>query len=379
MMEFLENITYRKREASQQAVARTLSNTTINEDSCCLNNSTLDGTSISLPNLSDDENDARILGLKNEIAILKLELSTAHEEINNLSLENTELKKTIKDISTKHDIIKKATKKLTSEISTTPNKNKKRNSTPIKSNTQVSCKIIRDSPIQSPRTLKISPSNTLPSPLIKISKKSISDERKKICIISSNSTNRILSKAEDVFPNFKICHYLTPNCGFEKLIENLQAKLINYTLEDYCILHIGEEDFHKTNNYCNLIAETREVLKNITHTNIILCLPTYNFNGSSLMYNWRIETFNNMLYLDNLSHNYAWLLDSNLQLSYDNKMFSERTGKLNNTGMLNIYQNLKLLIDDLTSYYGTEDNAVLSGSPSNSEKTEQSNLDFFRL
>lgn len=375
-MEFSENITVRKRETSMTRT-QSLSNTTINEDSCCFDNTTLDGTSISLPNISDDDNDARILELKNEIVKLKLELSAAHAEIDNLSLENNELKKNVKDISIKHDIIKKATKQLTSEISTTPKKNKN-NSTPIKINSQVPCKIIRDSPCQSPRTSKISPIITLPPPLKKTPKKTAADERNKICILSSNSTNRILSNAEEVFPNFKICHYLTPNCGFEKLIENLQAKLINYTLKDYCIIHIGDEDFHKTNSYCNLIVQAREVLKNITHTNVILCLPTYNLNGYSLMHNWRIETFNNMIYIDNLSHNYAWILDSNQQLSYDNKMFSARNGKLNNRGMLNIYQNLKHLIDDLT-YSGSEDNAISPGGPSTSKTINETNLDFFRL
>lgn len=58
------------------------------------------------------------------------------------------------------------------------------------------------------------------------------------------------------------------------------------------------------------------------------------------MYNSRIETFNNLLYLDIHSYNYAILFDSNLDLTYDRTMF-KFNGSINDHGIKNIFENLK--------------------------------------
>lgn len=39
------------------------------------------------------------------------------------------------------------------------------------------------------------------------------------------------------------------------------------------------------------------------------------------MFNWRVETFNNLLYLDIMTHEHAYILDSNKYLDYNYNMF----------------------------------------------------------
>lgn len=360
-MDFLENITFRNRKTQSQSMPR-IRSSSINESSKSCNNLTLDGTSNSLPNLSDDENDKQISDLREEIAKLKLELSSAHQEIKNLSLENMELKKSLEDVNTKDE---KGKKQVNIENN---------DETPHKNSAQDLCQKTWHNAYSSTKM-----QNSLSNVLQPTSQTLF--EKNKLCIISSNKTNRILSTAEDTFDNYKICHYLTPNCSIEKLIDNLHSKLLNYTLKDSCIIFIGEDDFLKTSNYCDVVIHIREVLSKINNTNIILCLPTYKCNDYSMMYNWRIETFNNMLYMDNQNHHYAWLLDSNLELSYKEDMFSWYNGQLNNKGMLNIFQNLKILINEI-SYEWTDTNDVSSETPP--DKTDEANLttdntDFFRF
>lgn len=360
-MSFFENITVRRQRSKSTTELTNLSQNSSN-------NSTLDGTANSLPNITDDESD-EILELKRRIDELESKLLVAHEEINHLSLENTELKTTLHNLDNKHQLFMRATKKITSEIGTptknkqllTPRKKGSNTSTTVTPNRLETTQIApKDPPIQCiNQSVEISQASTNNS-----SRKSmempksteIQVERRKLCIISSNKTNKILQIAENTVQNFQICHYLTPNCSIKQLINNLGSKLENYSINDYCVIMIGADDFSKTNNYFNLIVYIREMLKPITHTNIILCLPTYRYHEYSMMYNWRVETFNNMLYMDNESHNYAIIFDSNLELSCDYYMFSKYSGLLNNNGMINIFQYLNQLITDNIMYLDTETN-----------------------
>lgn len=365
-MDFPNNITFRK-------ALRSTSMTNISSDDNynVYNNSTLDGTTNSLASLSDDGNDIQIKKLRSEIENLKTELNAAHCEVNNLSLENMELKKTIKDINAKYEILKNATKKLTSERCT-PNK-KVKSSTPLKNKHEMS-KITQENNITTPKIIQNNKPLSKSTPINnKINKTQI----RKLCIISSNKYNNILSIAQDKFDMFQICHYLTPYCGIEKLTEGIQTKLINYTTEDYCIIHIGEEDFRSTNNYCDIIMQLRQNLKAVQHTNVILCLPTFKFTHYTMMFNCRIEMFNNMLYLDNLTHNYAVLLDSNMNLTYDSSMFLKSTGRLNNNGLKNIYHQLRTLVN---KFPNKRHNRVWEGNVETITNTnkETANSDLFR-
>lgn len=170
-------------------------------------------------------------------------------------------------------------------------------------------------------------------------------KQRKLCLISSNKTNKVLAIAQSTFPNDNICHYISTNCGIIQLLDHLEQKLSNYTTNDYCLIFIGEKDFRKTDNYYKLIINIRNILTKLKHTNILLCLPTYKFDGCSSVFNSRIETFNNLLYYDNCTHDYAMIFDSNLNLTYDETMFYKRLGVLNNYGMKNIFDNLKYYLD----------------------------------
>lgn len=136
-----------------------------------------------------------------------------------------------------------------------------------------------------------------------------------------------MSIAENTFQHAEICHFVTPKCGIIQLTRNLYHKVVNYSMNDYCVILIGEEDYRKTQNYVEIIVELRNALKKIQNTNIILCAPTFKLSNYSTMFNWSVETFNNLLYLDIQTYNYATILDSNLHLRYDFTMFSRYNKK----------------------------------------------------
>ena len=352
-MNFFENITFRKTPKT-----RTKSTELSGDDENSLVNTTLDGTSNSLPNMSAEENLLQLMELQQKIEKLNMELNSAHEEINNLSIENSKLKKTISDMDSKHELLKKATRKLTQDIGT-PNKNFKISTPRCKGSQKKKSSIPSMLDLHEPTIF--TPAATTPSktqPITteqKVHKESDSNRkptytRNKICIVSTNKRNKILLIAEETFRNFQVCHYMSPNCGTLQLINNLDKKLDDYTMQDFCVIMIGEEDFRTTKDYVNIVIELRETIKKIQHTNVILCVPTFKLSNYSTMFNWRIETFNNLLHLDLETYEYVTVLDSNLDLSYDFSMFSEYNKKINDHGMRNIFQNLLSIINGFPTY-----------------------------
>lgn len=164
------------------------------------------------------------------------------------------------------------------------------------------------------------------------------------------------------------------NGSTELLFKGLQSKLQSFTMNDFCIIFIGEEDFQTTRDYFGKIIFIRESLRSIKHTNIIICSPTFKYNSGSLMYNWRVENFNNLLYMDILTHEHAYFLDSNRNLSCDYKMFRRRTGSINNSGMVTIFKDvLNYIHDIIQSNMTTEDTCTNDINLENNE-TDQ----FFR-
>lgn len=173
----------------------------------------------------------------------------------------------------------------------------------------------------------------------------------KICIVSENNVNSILETAEHVFPNNKICHYCLPNAGVTELLSGLGLKLVNYTLKDYCIILLGERDFVVSKNYATLVNHIKCKLEKITHTNVILCSPNFKLNGSEMLFNNRIEAFNQLLYLSNKRFEYTYTFDTNKYLKYTYDMFFKFTGKVNNIGMGKIFHKLKNYIHYLNIFY----------------------------
>lgn len=331
-----DNITFRKQRA--------LSKTSCSEDSA--NNSKLDGSSSSLPNMSGYENSAQIEEFKLKIEQLTSELKLAQHTIKCLTTENSELKNKVSSLQTKES---------TWNSQTCNSNNNNKNTSVTELNNQ-------------DKTHQVH--NIIPKDLVR---------PRKVCILSTNNRNKILTIAENTFPDYKICHYLTPGCGIEKLIKNIDLKLKNYTMEDYCLIFIGEADFRRTNNYVDLIITLRETLLKIDYTNIIICAPTFKLDNYSMMFNGRIETFNSLLYLDACTHQYAYLFDTNFYLSYDFKMFSPRSRSVNNNGLVNIFKNINLMLDEISSRENVHltDRDDGKSPPISLSCTKDNNIDFF--
>lgn len=169
-------------------------------------------------------------------------------------------------------------------------------------------------------------------------------KKNRICMLSTNIYNPLYKLADQVLGSeYYICHYLYPNVRAQHLLHNIEAKLTDLTKDDYCMIFIGEEDFNETQNYAQLIRTIRNRLKNLTHTNVIVCSPTFKLDNYSKMYNSRLETFNYLLYNDNCEHEYAYLLDSNRSLSYDYSMFRYGSGRVSNYG-------IKSILYDISTY-----------------------------
>lgn len=128
---------------------------------------------------------------------------------------------------------------------------------------------------------------------------------------------------------------------------------------------IGEKDFKSAGNHIELIYLIKESLMLITHTNVIVCCPTY--VRGALIHNYRVELFNNLLHFDIQNNNYAYFFDTNHDLTLD--MFSYRTGKLNRMGTKRIFDSIfDRLIIDIRNY--PMENSMCNSSD---------NSDFFRL
>lgn len=335
-MNFLENITFRRTRTHSD------SNNLNEQMSTTLDETDLDESlSNSLPDLSKTQETNLVISLREQIEVLQLKLNRAHKEIESLSKENLNLREVNQNLTKKNDFYK--------TITSTPIENTQKETS---LSTRAAGEVTQCTPIihESRQVASLMEQN------IKSNVPSIN--KNKLCIISSNKTCNIRSIAENSFPHLSICHYLSTNCGLQQLLSNLNVKLTNYTLEDYCIIFIGEKDFIKSNNYSELVTYVRETLMNINHTNVILCLPTYKCNNFSVMYNWRIEMFSYLLYHDTQIYKYATLLDSNLSLAYDYSMFSKYTGALNNHGMTVIFDDLMYCVSNLASYSCASEDSV---------------------
>lgn len=343
------NVTHRKN--NQTKMSTTNSNTTItsliSEMDESSENDFCSGDSFDSPNLTRSCPDLTmrsvyndtVASLQSELIELKQKYASAENEIENLLLENGKLKKHILECETKIEkltIICSSTNLTPIQKSSRKNKRtckkiKKRQSQAELDVSQTECLQTQRAPTQSDEQ---QPENALPheKPL----------KKDKIYILSSNKSNRVLNTYEEIFEaqKFRICHFLKPNCGIKTLLADADIIAADLTENDYFVFQIGDEDFNTTNEYFSLIYCIREKFQNIMHTNTIICLPTFRYGPYQNMFNWRVENFNNLLYLDISTHKYSHLLDSNLNLTYDSSMFYTRTGVINNRGTRVIIKDL---------------------------------------
>lgn len=358
-MSFFKNITLRG------VRTRTQSEANMSEDSKDSSKITVDDSANSLPDMStSDDNDNTIQELTKRIDDLTLQLSTANYEIENLSLENMNLKETIVKLTQKNDIYKKVTAQTLQNA--TPKKGQSASSTPIKKGNDQKGKersICMPSTAAKSSRQVVHNKEMTQKPQITNTKTEQIKERNKMCIISSNKRNELLQIACETFGDrFNLCHYLTTGGSLKDLMGSLAKKTESFTRDDYCIIMIGEADFLKTKDYCNLVLMIRELSQAIDHTNTIICLPTYKFGEYNMMFNSRVEIFNNLMYLDALTYQHVYVYDTNSMLSYDHNMYSGKQGVLNNYGMRRALENLKMEINHLQQQS--------DGAPAHEEQTK---------
>lgn len=327
----------------------------------------------SLPDLSTDN---RIVNeLQQKLDKLQTELNSAHLEIEQLSLENKELRKNNQELCKKNSMYRKIgfspTNRTTSN--TPPRKpakqlrnNKEHKHTQTdkleKENTvgKVNIGTQTHATISTEKTLpenKNSPQNLKKIPNIaKLHERPVKHQnhstyKPKICLISSNGENKVLSIAQEIMPSKKydFCHYLSSQATTRHMIRNLQTKLTDFTENDYCIIFISEEDLLETSNHFEQIKHIRETLKEITHTNIVLCTPTYQIGHQRDYFNQKVYSFNELLLKDVNTFKYAHVIDSNRYLCYDYTMFHKPSGRISNLGLRIVLQDVLYFTENLKS------------------------------
>lgn len=187
----------------------------------------------------------------------------------------------------------------------------------------------------------------------------------KFCVIS-NYSNHMLKLIRREFDGGNMCFYLSPGAGTRELFDGLLDKLKDFTLNDFCIININDKDFKTSTHYNNLVQFIHERLSLVQHTNIIICSPTYRMGENSNLFNKRIEIFNNLLCKANLEHEFCYLIDSNLHLSYDGEMFT-RAGNLNSRGFSTILNDvihlLSLFILEFKEIHTVQSNSKIVETP----------------
>lgn len=347
IFELQEEINTLKNVTKRSAQARSTSDMNLDDS---VANFTLDGTVCSMPDLSDDDIDL-ISQLRKQIEELTIKLCCANGKIDTLSLENANLKKENENLSQKNSFNNQIASPAQSP---TPKKMVKKHSK------QTGCKN-KKSQIDSVLLMKeqgtknddgqniisthCSPQMAPQAANVQGTKQTTQTSNKfknNLSIFSTNKTNKnILSLAEEYFQDrYQICHYLTPGASIMHVLRDIQSKLRNYTKNDYCIIMIGEEDFKTTKCYFDIITHMKNTLLDVNNTNVIITLPTFKCNNNyNIIYNSRLEIFNNMLYMDNVEHQYAYILDSNLNLSYHQSTYTS-SGALKDYAMKTIFDDL---------------------------------------
>lgn len=288
--------------------------------------------------------------MRKTIQYLQEKLEAADNEIANLLLENGTLKKKMESCEQKVD-------NLTRICKSTPKSTHNFKSSQENRKTQRSSKSSR----KEPRKLEYAEERNSTSEKslreIEISEKpnirdnshlETQNNKTKLCLISNQKYIGTLAAIEGTFDsNVDYCHYSTPNCELNAVLKTLNNKLINFTMSDYCVLLLGEIDFKGKHDNTELVRNIRNVVQKITHTNVIICLPTY-ICGAPI-YNYVVEMFGKLLINDIQIDNYCYVFDTNQDLSFD--MFSYYSGGLNKYGIRNVFLNIQKFITEIKTFF----------------------------
>lgn len=303
----------------------------------------------SLPNLNSQVHNIVVEELKEEVRVLKEQLRGADNEIQILLGETYALRDELSEIRKKCDLYKELLKATApgSPFRTPVPKTKTNIAKRVMhtaKQTDSGCSSGPDSKISDSKLIKLKPIETNNAHSSK-EQPANSDSvnmlvKNKLLILSSNKTNKIsrLITDNDYFPNFSFCHHVKPGAGVKYLLQDIQSQLRHMTKNDYCVVLIGEEDFKSSIDLEALVQHIRVSVESITFTNLILACPTF-VRGKQL-YNARVDRFNQLLFNDLYNHNecfYAYDCNSNLS----SEMFSVWSGRLKNSGMKSIIENLE--------------------------------------
>lgn len=187
-MDFLGNITFRR--------PRTQSDKSI-DDSVLNQTETLNCTTNSMPEISDDDENDQIKALQEQIAILTSKLKDALNEIDKLSLENTTLKRVNEDLIKRNSVCKKVTNKDSDKNRvSTPNECRNKRNIQAHIHNETNNTIENYKPVED-KTIQL-PVQSTQEPLIPASNYNRKDftytefpcfnskESSKICILSTN-------------------------------------------------------------------------------------------------------------------------------------------------------------------------------------------------
>lgn len=321
-----------------------------------------DTTMMSIPDsLHDYNDDDTVNDLNEQINTLKMQLSSAHQEIDDLNSENfrlkSDLQKALKTVETCKKICVTPGRKNSTPSSSSKQKSEHYKIRPTASNnesqTSIKAGYCKDKKVHTLNketqtsevtndTLTQKQNLTSHSHLGNIAlKKPVGVSRPKpknrLAIMSNRCTKGVLPLIEEVFSNdFDYCHYLLHNATTEGLLRTVEDNLKGFTMQDYCLIFIGENDI-KSSEYLDILENLKNSLKNTTHTNIVICAPTY-IRGAQI-HNYKVELFNNRLSLDIKTNKFAYFFDSNYTLTLD--MFTYHTGKINKDGWRAIFDQIR--------------------------------------
>jgi regulator of replication initiation timing len=309
-----------------------------------------DTTMMSMPDSLHDNSNA-ISDLNEQVKLLTTQLQSAHQEIEHLISENFQLKCDLNDMAKKNETFKKicstpvrkgTTPKSMSKNKQHPNKdimtlNNQYHEIKKDKEAQVNLCCTHTSNYLNPEPPSFRHSSVNTQTAKNGSKTKFNRPKNKLCVFSCNRFKGALPIIEDTFSSyFEYCHFSFPNSTITGAMSNMENKLKNFTLSDYCIFVIGENDIKSEDNYVNTIEKIKERLQKVTHTNKIICVPTY--IAGAPIYNYKVELFNNLLHLDIKNNNYALLFDSNYYLTLE--MFSQISGKINKQGFKHLYKGI---------------------------------------
>jgi hypothetical protein len=337
------------------------------------NNYTL---SCSLPDVTTCREEI-INELKDEIAKLRNELNIANNEIDNLNITNRQL---IRKVETQESIIKLYKTVSIDDLNKSAKNGKSFMSTPIRN--------IRENTL--PRNeIMISSSNKVHNTMVMKNKPTLlstpksdaavtgrNDKRKKICFISSTERESTAKVIRNKFGEYEMCHYRVPGGGALELSSRLQEKLKGFTMNDYCVIMLGETDFTVSKKYLYVVHKLRQTLLTVQHTHVIICVPTYKYCSQANLFNNRVEIFNNLIYRDNVKHEYCYVLDSNKNLECSHSMFLKQNGMVNNHGVKIILNDIMNQILAISFNVINEDYESIVNASSNFVKNKNNNCSF---